>query len=74
MGSISVIDVNGTLWPFKVNLPATTAWPWANSMAPKIIDVTPVAQAEIGDVIGPVAWVNIDIFPPTILIHEFGLV
>ena len=30
--------------------------------------------ASVGEVIGPVAWVKIDILPPTILIHELGLV
>jgi hypothetical protein len=37
------------------------------------MDVEPVAQAVIVDVMGPVAPVMIDTFPPTILIQEFAL-
>ncbi len=53
---------------------ATSARPCCNSMVPIIIEVTPVAQAVMVDVIGPVAPVKIEILPPTILMHEFGLV
>jgi hypothetical protein len=43
-------------------------------MDPIMMDVRPVAHAVIVDVIGPVALVRMDIFPPVILIHELGLV
>ena len=42
-------------------------------MAPMIMDVTPVAQAVMVAVIGPLALVKIEILPPTILMHALGL-
>ena len=38
------------------------------------MEVQPVAQAVIVAVIGPVAPVKMEIFPPTILMQELGLV
>jgi len=42
------------------------------SMAPTIIEVTPVAQAVIVANMGPVAPVKIETLPPTILMHALG--
>jgi hypothetical protein len=39
-----------------------------------IREVLPVAQAVIGATMGPVAFVNMEILPPTMLMQEFGFV
>ncbi len=53
---------------------ATSAIPCSIKSAPMIMEVQPVAQAVMVAVIGPVALVMIDIFPPTMLMQELGLV
>jgi len=50
-----------------------SARPCARSMSPIITEVRPVAHAVMVAVIGPVAPVRMDIFPPTILMQELGL-
>jgi hypothetical protein len=52
---------------------AISALPVSSSRAPMIIEVTPVAQAVMVAVIGPVAPVRMDTLPPTMLMHELGL-
>ena len=52
---------------------ATSARPASSSMPPTIMEVTPVAQAVIVAVIGPVAPVSMAILPPTMLMQELGL-
>ena len=52
----------------------TSAMPNSRNMAPTVREVEPVAQAVMVDVIGPVAPVMMDTFPPTILMQEFALV
>ncbi len=42
-------------------------------MPPTIMEVTPVAQAVMVAVIGPVAPVSMAILPPTMLMQELGL-
>jgi hypothetical protein len=42
-------------------------------MDPIIMDVQPVAQAVMVEVMGPVAPVIMDIFPPTMLMQELAL-
>jgi len=42
-------------------------------MAPTIIEVSPVAQAEMVEVIGPLAPVWMAILPPIMLMQALGL-
>ena len=52
---------------------ATSARPWAMSMAPVIMELAPVAQAVMVAVMGPVAPMSMEIFPPTMLMQALGL-
>ena len=52
----------------------TSAIPCSINMAPMIMEVEPVAHAVMVEVMGPVAPVMMEIFPPTILMQEFALV
>ena len=52
----------------------TSARPCSSSQCPVISDVTPVAQAVMVAVMGPVAPVKMETLPPTMLMQELGLV
>ena len=52
---------------------ATSARPSLISMAPMIMEVTPVAQAVMVVVMGPVAPVCMETLPPTMLMQALGL-